>query len=80
MLTKQSWAVGDPEPSNDDVRQVRGRSGTVWERSEPAGLFWCPREGGIIRGWEEMLDLDAPLVADRSALPLTLFDLPAAAS
>ncbi|WP_086848367.1 hypothetical protein [Amycolatopsis kentuckyensis] len=72
------WAEGDRRPGNQDVRQVRGRSGVVWSRSEPAGLFWFPRDGGLIASWEELLRLDGPVVEDHSAVALTLFDLPEA--
>jgi len=76
-MTTRQWETGDPEPRKD-VRQVRGRSGTVWRRSEPAGLFWFPREGGEIASWAELLTLDGPVTEDRSVLPLALFDLPEA--
>lgn len=76
--TLTRWAEGDRQPSNDVVRQVRGKSGVVWLRSAPAGLFWYPREGGLIAHWEELLRVDGPVTADRSTLPLTLFELPEA--
>lgn len=69
------WMPGDPEPRNDEVRQVRGASGQIWRRSEPAGLFWWPHGGGVIASWREVLELDAPVVADRTCFTLTLFDV-----
>ncbi|EOD66868.1 hypothetical protein [Amycolatopsis vancoresmycina] len=78
MSAARQWVEGDRQPRNDDVRQVRGVSGVVWSRSEPAGLFWFPREGGLIASWDELLRIDGPVTADRSALPLALFDLPEA--
>ncbi|WP_199755267.1 hypothetical protein [Amycolatopsis sp. WAC 04197] len=66
------WEYGDPEPSNKDVRQVTGVSGCVWVRSKPNGLFWYPREGGVIHHWQELLYVDGPAVGE--SMRISLFD------
>lgn len=74
------WVTGDKQPPNSEVRQVRGASGQIWHRSPPNGLFWYPRGGGLTRDWTEVLDLDGPVTADDTTLPLTLFSLGEVAS
>ncbi|WP_409186686.1 hypothetical protein F9C11_21595 [Amycolatopsis sp. VS8301801F10] len=72
------WEAGDPEPPNDEVRQVRGASGALYGRSE-GGLFWYRRHGvSPVRQWPDLLAHDGPLTAETELPPLALFDLPGA--
>ncbi|MBN9748608.1 hypothetical protein DMP23_47360 [Amycolatopsis sp. A1MSW2902] len=74
-MAARRWAAGDPEPPNDEVRTVTGASGTVWARSEPAGLYWWPPPCGSVRHWPELLRIDGPVTAETGAVQGVLFDV-----
>ncbi|SFO60476.1 hypothetical protein [Amycolatopsis rubida] len=78
-MTGRVFTAGDPEPPASEVRSVLGASGTVYARSEPAGLYWHPRYGvGLVRHWPRLLAHDGPLTVEVELPPLALFDLPGA--
>lgn len=64
------WNRGDPEPPNRQLRAVTGRSGRLWFRSDPNGLFWFPYPGGRIHDWPSLLAADAPLTEAQRELTL----------
>ncbi|ATY16370.1 hypothetical protein CU254_14820 [Amycolatopsis sp. AA4] len=78
-MTGRVFRTGDPEPPNNEVRQVRGASGAVYGRS-PGGLHWFLRGGGVspLRHWPVLLAHDGPLTAGAAPPQLVLFDLPGA--